>query len=71
MFRCRMEKHSNYYHVSSPSPTASARPVPVTPPPAPTQDFTDEGDDAKKPQPIYDQPEQLVLPKEVSQIRSA
>ena len=65
LFRSRTEKHSNYYHVSRPSPTSSAGPAPVTPPPAPTQDFTDEDDDTKKPQPIYDQPEKITIPKEV------
>lgn len=67
LFRSRTEKHLNYYHVSRYLPTSSAGPAPVTTPPAPTQDFTDEIDDTKKPQPIYDQPEKIIILKEVSQ----
>ena len=67
LFRYRTEKHSSYYHVSRRSPTSSAGPAPVTPPPAPTLNFIDEEDDTKKPQPIYDQPEKITIPKEVSQ----
>ena len=69
LFRSRIEKHSNYYHVSRsrPSPLSSAGPAPITPPPAPTQDFTDEDVDAKKSQQIYDEPVKITIPKEVSQ----
>ena len=66
IIRHRTEKHSSYYHVSRALPTSSAGPAPVASPPAPTQDFTDQEDDIKKPQPIYDQPEKITLQKEVS-----
>ena len=64
LFRYTTEKQSSYCHVSRCSPTSSAGPAPVTPPPAQTQDFID--DDTKKPPPIYDQPEKITIQKEVS-----
>ena len=51
LLRCKTEKDTTFYHVTRPS----AGPAPLTQPPVPTQDFTDD-DEKMKQQPIYDLP---------------